>query len=321
MNIVVILAGGTGSRADAPIPKQYVEVGGRPMIAFCLETFFAHEEIHGVQIVADEAWRDYILGYVRQIEGGAIALEDARKIEGGPAALKDAREIGGGPAALENVRQAEEGSAAPGKFRGFSEPGENRQMSIFHALSDIRDYAKETDTVIIHDAARPYVKAAQISRLLADMEGHEGAIPVLPMKDTVYMTDGERICGLLDRARVCAGQAPEAFLLGRYYEANRALLPDRILSVVGSTEPAVLAGMDIRLSEGDEGNIKVTTEKDMADFKIAAEDTVTLAYEEYRRMKARIELLEILAGAEEDVAHGKVAPIEETFDGLRDLLR
>lgn len=295
MNIVVILAGGTGSRADAPIPKQYVEVGGRPMIAFCLETFFAHEEIHGVQIVAEEAWRDYILGYVRQIESGSAALADAR--------------------------QAEEGSAVPGKFRGFSEPGENRQMSIFHALSDIRDYAKETDTVIIHDAARPYVKAAQISRLLADMEGHEGAIPVLPMKDTVYMTDGECICGLLDRARVCAGQAPEAFLLGRYYEANRALLPDRILSVVGSTEPAVLAGMDIRLSEGDEGNIKVTTEKDMADFKIAAEDTVTLAYEEYRRMKARIELLEILAGAEEDVAHGKVAPIEETFDGLRDLLR
>ncbi|MCI8297928.1 MAG: 2-C-methyl-D-erythritol 4-phosphate cytidylyltransferase [Lachnospiraceae bacterium] len=295
MNIVVILAGGTGSRADAPIPKQYVEVGGRPMIAFCLETFFAHEEIHGVQIVAEEAWRDYILGYVRQIESGSAALADAR--------------------------QAEEESAVPGKFRGFSEPGENRQMSIFHALSDIRDYAKETDTVIIHDAARPYVKAAQISRLLADMEGHEGAIPVLPMKDTVYMTDGECICGLLDRARVCAGQAPEAFLLGRYYEANRALLPDRILSVVGSTEPAVLAGMDIRLSEGDEGNIKVTTEKDMADFKIAAEDTVTLAYEEYRRMKARIELLEILAGAEEDVAHGKVAPIEETFDGLRDLLR
>ena len=295
MNIVVILAGGTGSRADAPIPEQYVEVGGRPMIAFCLETFFAHEEIHGVQIVAEEAWRDYILGYVRQIESGSAALADAR--------------------------QAEEESAVPGKFRGFSEPGENRQMSIFHALSDIRDYAKETDTVIIHDAARPYVKAAQISRLLADMEGHEGAIPVLPMKDTVYMTDGECICGLLDRARVCAGQAPEAFLLGRYYEANRALLPDRILSVVGSTEPAVLAGMDIRLSEGDEGNIKVTTEKDMADFKIAAEDTVTLAYEEYRRMKARIELLEILAGAEEDVAHGKVAPIEETFDGLRDLLR
>ena len=50
-------------------------------------------------------------------------------------------------------------------------------------------------------------------------------------------------------------------------------------------------------------------------------DTVSLAYEEYKRMIARIELLEILAEAEEDVAHGRVAPIQETFDDLRALLK
>ncbi len=49
-------------------------------------------------------------------------------------------------------------------------------------------------------------------------------------------------------------------------------------------------------------------------------DTVSLAYEEYKRMKARIELLEILAEAENDVKNGKVAPICETFDELRDIL-
>lgn len=46
-------------------------------------------------------------------------------------------------------------------------------------------------------------------------------------------------------------------------------------------------------------------------------DTVSLAYEEYKRMKARIELLEILAEAENDVKNGRVAPIGETFDNLR----
>lgn len=50
-------------------------------------------------------------------------------------------------------------------------------------------------------------------------------------------------------------------------------------------------------------------------------DTVSLAYEEYKRMKARIELLEILAEAEDDVAHGRVAPMQETFDDLRVLLK
>lgn len=50
-------------------------------------------------------------------------------------------------------------------------------------------------------------------------------------------------------------------------------------------------------------------------------DTVSLAYEEYKRMKARIELLEILAEAEDDVRNGRVAPISETFDDLRKLLQ
>ncbi len=50
-------------------------------------------------------------------------------------------------------------------------------------------------------------------------------------------------------------------------------------------------------------------------------DTVSLAYEEYQRMKARIELLEILSEADDDVKQGRVAPIEDTFDDLRNLLK
>ena len=50
-------------------------------------------------------------------------------------------------------------------------------------------------------------------------------------------------------------------------------------------------------------------------------DTVSLAYEEYKRMKSRIELLEILAEAEDDVRNDRVAPISETFDDLRKLLQ
>ena len=49
-------------------------------------------------------------------------------------------------------------------------------------------------------------------------------------------------------------------------------------------------------------------------------DTVSLSYEEYKRMKARIELLEILAEAYEDVKLGRVAPIKNTFDDLRQML-
>ena len=71
----------------------------------------------------------------------------------------------------------------------------------------------------------------------------------------------------MDRGKVYAGQAPEVFLLGKYYEANRALLPDKILEINGSTEPAVMAGMDIVMIPGDERNFKITTAADLERFR------------------------------------------------------
>lgn len=50
-------------------------------------------------------------------------------------------------------------------------------------------------------------------------------------------------------------------------------------------------------------------------------DTVSLSYEEYKNMKARIEFLEILSEAEDDVKNGRVLPINTTFDDLRSMLQ
>ena len=176
MNIAVILAGGTGIRTGADIPKQYIEVDGKPMIRFCLETFLTHESIESVQIVLDKSWQKYMLYHIQLVEKQFKVL---------------------------------------GKFRGFSNPGANRQLSIYHALTDIRNYAKEDDKVFIHDAARPFVTTDQITRCLTDIEGHDGVLPVLPVKDTMYMTNGKSICSLLDRKYIYAGQTPELFLLGK----------------------------------------------------------------------------------------------------------
>jgi 2-C-methyl-D-erythritol 4-phosphate cytidylyltransferase len=154
------------------------------------------------------------------------------------------------------------------KLRGFSYPGETRQLSIWNGLEDIRRYASDDDIVIIHDAARPCVTSELLESIIGAVSDHDGALPVLPMKDTVYMSsDGNRITSLLDRSQVYAGQAPESFRLGKYYEANKKLFPNDILKINGSTEPAVLAGMDIAIVEGDEGNFKITTAADLERFE------------------------------------------------------
>lgn len=230
MNIALILSGGTGTRLGADIPKQYIEIGGRPVISYCMEQLAGHEEIDAIQIVADRQWHGTILKCLEKYDCPKRGYKR--------------------------------------KFRGFSEPGENRQLSIYHGLEDISRYACESDIVMIHDAARPMISGQMIIDSLAAVEGHDGVLPVLSMKDTVYKsTDGKKISSLLDRNEIFAGQAPETFRMGRYYEANRKLLPDKIHTINGSTEPAIMDGMDIVMIPGDERNFKITTREDMERFR------------------------------------------------------
>lgn len=154
------------------------------------------------------------------------------------------------------------------KFRGFSKPGKNRQLSIYHALEDIKAYTTDTDYIFIHDAARPLLSKRQISNCLDAAVLCDGVMPVLPMKDTVYHSiNGKKVEALLNRKEIYAGQAPEVFQYGKYYAANRCLLPDKILTINGSTEPAILYGMDIMMIPGEEANFKITTKEDLKRFQ------------------------------------------------------
>lgn len=223
MNIALILAGGTGSRFGGAVPKQYIEVKGRPVISFCMKTFEEHPQIDAIQVVAEEEWRPLVQRW------------------------------------------------AGGKLRGFSAPGRNRQLSILNGLSDILRYAAQEDIVLIHDAARPLVSEELVTACLQGCLEHEGVMPAIFVKDTVYYGANGRIQSLLERSKVIAGQAPEAFRLGKYYQANQRLLPDQILSVYGSAEPAVMAGMDVCYINGEERNFKITTREDLERFQQALE--------------------------------------------------
>ena len=150
------------------------------------------------------------------------------------------------------------------KLRGFSEPGENRQLSILNGLRDVVLFASGEDVVLVHDAARPLVSDEMITACLTEIRGHDGVMPVLPMTDTVYYSsNGKQVEKLMDRVCIFAGQAPESFRLGKYLEANERLFPDKILKINGSTEPAIMAGMDIAMIPGEKENFKITTKDDL----------------------------------------------------------
>ncbi len=153
------------------------------------------------------------------------------------------------------------------KLAGFSGPGLNRQYSILNGLTDILTYADPKDHVIIHDAARPLASSTTITEILQTLNNHEAVTPILPLKDTVYLYENGIFTGTAERAKLAAGQAPEGFLLGRYYEAVKGLLPDRILHITGSLQAALEAGMDAVPIPGDEGNFKITTMADLEKFR------------------------------------------------------
>ncbi len=66
MTIALILSGGTGTRLGFDIPKQYIEVNGRPIISYSIESLSSHNELDAIQIVADPVWQGQIQDWLAE---------------------------------------------------------------------------------------------------------------------------------------------------------------------------------------------------------------------------------------------------------------
>jgi 2-C-methyl-D-erythritol 4-phosphate cytidylyltransferase/2-C-methyl-D-erythritol 2,4-cyclodiphosphate synthase len=113
-------------------------------------------------------------------------------------------------------------------------------------------------TVLVHDAARPFCPPAVVNRLLAALEGHDGAVPVLPVADTLALGDTS-LESPVDRRRLLRVQTPQAFhvedLVYAYEEAGRA-------SATDESTVMLAAGLKVATVEGDPMLEKLTTPAD-----------------------------------------------------------
>ena len=151
----------------------------------------------------------------------------------------------------------------------FAKPGETRQYSIYNALKTVKESGyRNEDIVIIHDAARPLVSHDLIKRCYEGCNEADGVMPVIPVKDTTYLSkDGKTIDSLLDRKQLWAGQAPEAFVLGKYLKAHDEMAREDLLKINGSTELAYKAGLRCNMVAGEPMNFKITTPEDLSNFE------------------------------------------------------
>ena len=137
--------------------------------------------------------------------------------------------------------------------------GTERHLSAVNGLKSLSDF--ETDIVLIHDAARPFADRGMIERIIAALADAAGAIPALPVSDTlkrVASTD-DLIEETVDRAGLWRAQTPQGFRFKAILKAHGQRDSD-----LPTDDAAVMeeAGMVVCVVDGDERNIKVTTEAD-----------------------------------------------------------
>jgi len=139
--------------------------------------------------------------------------------------------------------------------------GATRQASVHAGLEALAD--QKPDVVLIHDAARPFVTAALISRAI-DAAGRTGAaVPAIPVADTIKLVDASgNVEATPERARLRIAQTPQAFRFDVILEAHRRAAREGRDDFTDDAALAEWAGLTVATFEGDPANMKLTTPED-----------------------------------------------------------
>jgi 2-C-methyl-D-erythritol 4-phosphate cytidylyltransferase / 2-C-methyl-D-erythritol 2,4-cyclodiphosphate synthase len=165
--------------------------------------------------------------------------------------------IGDGHEAL--CRAALEGLDPPPPVLG----GATRQDSVRNGLEALG--AQPPERVLIHDAARPFVSDILISQVIAALDDHPGAIPGLPVADTLKRVESEIVRGTVNRAGLMAVQTPQGFRYDLIRAAHRRAAEEQVNGMTDDSSIAEWAGLTIAVVAGAAENRKLTTAADLTD--------------------------------------------------------
>ena len=141
--------------------------------------------------------------------------------------------------------------------------GSERQASVLAGLEALVPQAP--DCVLIHDAARPFVSAEIITRVLAELGRRPGAIAAIPVADTLKREGtGASIAETLSRSGLWRAQTPQGFRFRPILEAHRRARDAGRTDFTDDAAIAEWAGLDVGLIMGSESNRKMTTAEDFA---------------------------------------------------------
>jgi len=140
--------------------------------------------------------------------------------------------------------------------------GATRQASVRHGLEALAALAEPPDQVLVHDAARPLLFSGVIDRVLNALAEHNGAVPALPVFDTLKRAGSDQcIVATVPRADLWRAQTPQGFRFADILAAHRAAPHD---DFTDDADLLQASGQSVALVEGDEALLKVTTAADLS---------------------------------------------------------
>lgn len=145
-----------------------------------------------------------------------------------------------------------------GKLSACLAGGATRTESVRIGIGEVPARA---DVILVHDAARPLVPQRIVDRVLDGLgDGYDGAVPGLPVTDTIKRATGGAVAETLNRSELVAVQTPQAFVA----DALRRAFADADPRATDCAAIVEQAGGRIRVVEGDADLLKVTTPEDLA---------------------------------------------------------
>ncbi len=234
----VVLAGGSGRRMGSDKAKQYMEIGGFPVLYYSLKAF-------------QDSFIDEIVLVTGATSPGGSVLDK-------PFGENEARYC---------QREVVERYGFD-RVKAIVSGGKERYHS---AAAGLKAVSGDTDYVFIHDAARPCLSREVLDRALETVIEYGTAIVSVPSKDTVKIADGDGfVKATPDRDSVYIMQTPQVFAFEPIKKAYEELLKNEealIKEGVSITDDAMVmerfGTLRIKLSPGDYRNIKLTTPEDI----------------------------------------------------------
>jgi len=233
----IIASGGSGSRLGQPEGKQLLELHGRPVISYSIETIAPFVDEIILVIRPEDVAKAKDLFCHSELKTQNFRH---RRMHLWRTKLKIDKVVAG---------------------------GETRTDSVRNALDAV---SPDCDIVLIHDGARPFVSADIVEQSINAAKEHGAAVVAVPLKDTIKKTairdtryEIRTVKETLNRSALWAAQTPQTFQYAILKEAYSSPITDHRSPITDDASLVEALGHKVVIVNGDDRNFKITTESDL----------------------------------------------------------